>query len=304
MSSSAMIAGAAFAAGVSATALYIVLSRRAKKPSDIKVTYFDILATPGEKLRLALMLTVGKGGFTDERIKGSDWPAVKEARKPKYGQMPIVSVDGNECYQSGAVLRYVGANLGDGSLYPVHDAAACMRIEEMLGLADDLQRAFTPAIYVGMRPAYLGYPTDWPDAEKQAKVKALRDAFVANELPKYMEFLTRELQQTGAFIAGPNVTIADCQLYPQLVRCRPCPASPPTRERVASQWVPSKSPEPSRSPEPPREPCLPPRPLAPALACEPHVDSGRRDPIPPPSSCAVASRPRPSSHTGCATALL
>jgi len=187
-----------------------------KKPSDIKVTYFDILATPGEKLRLALMLTVGKGGFTDERIKGSDWPAVKEARKPKYGQMPIVSVDGNECYQSGAVLRYVGANLGDGSLYPVHDAAACMRIEEMLGLADDLQRAFTPAIYVGMRPAYLGYPTDWPDAEKQAKVKALRDAFVANELPKYMEFLTRELQQTGAFIAGPNVTIADCQLYPQL----------------------------------------------------------------------------------------
>ena len=83
------------------------------------------------------MLTVGKNGFEDDRVKFPDWPKVKESRKPKYGQMPIVTLDGEENYQSGAMLRYLGSVLGDGSLYPVGDVAACTRIEEMLGLADD-----------------------------------------------------------------------------------------------------------------------------------------------------------------------
>ena len=51
---------------------------------------------------------------------------------------------------------------------------------------------------------------------KAAKVKELREAFLADELPKYMTFISNELKQTGAFIAGPTMTIADCQLYPQL----------------------------------------------------------------------------------------
>ena len=145
---------AAFAAGAAAAAaLYCAYQFvKNKKPSSIKVTYFDIKATPGEKLRLALVLTVGEAGFTDERIPGSKWAEVKEARKPKYGQMPIVTLDGKEYFQSGAMLRYFGSALGDGSLYPTHDQAACMKIEEMLGLADDFQRAWTPGLYSGMNP--------------------------------------------------------------------------------------------------------------------------------------------------------
>lgn len=162
------------------------------------------------------MLTVGKNGFEDDRVKFPDWPKVKESRKPKYGQMPIVTLDGEENYQSGAMLRYLGSVLGDGSLYPVGDVAACTRIEEMLGLADDLQRAWTPSLYIGMNPKFLGHPTDWSAEAKGAKVKEMREAFVKDEMPKYMQFISRELEKTGAFIAGPNVTIADCQLYCQL----------------------------------------------------------------------------------------
>ena len=35
--------------------------------------YFDIKAAPGEKLRLALVLSVGKAGFEDDRVKFADW---------------------------------------------------------------------------------------------------------------------------------------------------------------------------------------------------------------------------------------
>ena len=43
------------------------------------------------------------------------------------------------------------------------------------------------------------------------------EKFSAEELPKYLGFIARELKETGAFIAGPKVTIADCQLFCQLV---------------------------------------------------------------------------------------
>jgi glutathione S-transferase len=51
---------------------------------------------------------------------------------------------------------------------------------------------------------------------KAAKVKELREAFLADELPKYMTYFSNELKATGAFIAGPTMTIADCQLFAQL----------------------------------------------------------------------------------------
>lgn len=139
------------------------------KKKEVKVTYFDLAATPGEKLRLALVLAVGKDGFTDDRVKFADWPERKKSMK--YGQMPVVTIDGVDNYQSGATLRHIGARLGDGSLYPINDAAQVLKIEEMLGLADDLQRAWNPALYVGMKPSALGHGALEGDA-KAAKVSA------------------------------------------------------------------------------------------------------------------------------------
>ena len=129
---------------------------RLTAPSSIKLTYFDIAATPGEKIRLALAFNSVK--FVDCRLKFPDWAALKP--KTKYGTLPILECDGVEMYQSGAMLRYIG-RMGDGSLYPVDDATKCFKIEEMLGVADDLQRAWSPALYLGMgRHAQFGYPAE------------------------------------------------------------------------------------------------------------------------------------------------
>lgn len=207
-----------FGLATAAAAGYMAFKKYAKKNPKIKVTYFDLAATPGEKLRLALVLTVGKEGFEDERVKFADW----QARKPttKYGQMPVMLIDGVEHNQSGGLLRYIGSQLGGGALYPVGDAAGLLKVEEALGVSDDLQRAFTPALYVGMRPKYLGYPESGDGWDKAAKVKAMRETFLKEELPKYMGYVTKLLAENnaggGGYVCGPNLTIADCAIYPQL----------------------------------------------------------------------------------------
>lgn len=203
------VAIGAVGAGI-AFALYRY-SCKVKAPKELELTYFDIAATPGEKLRLALKLAGVP--FKDNRVKFPEWAELKP--KTKYGQMPFMLADGEELYQSGALLRWAG-QMGNGTLYPAStDPTLCRKIEEMLGLADDLQRAWTPALYMGMgRHTSYGYPSEWPD--KDATVKALREKFVAEELPKYMAFVTDALSSSGGFICGPTPTIADCQLIPQL----------------------------------------------------------------------------------------
>lgn len=208
MPSMSLLAAGAIGAGVG-IAIYI-FKKKPKQPQNVKLTYFDIAAAPGEKVRLAL--TLMKVPFTDNRIKFPDWAALKPTTK--YGSLPIMEVDGEMVYQSGAMLRYAG-RLGDGSLLPVDDVAMCIKIDEMLGVGEDLQRAWTPALYLGMgRHASFGYPAEWP--AKAEVVTALREKFVQEELPKYMTYLTNELSATGAFLCGAKPTIADCQLFPQV----------------------------------------------------------------------------------------
>lgn len=203
----------AFGAGavVAAGAMSVLSSRKAPQPKSVELTYFDLKATPGEKVRLAL--AISGVPWKDNRVKFADWPALKP--KTKYGQMPILTVDGAETYQSGAMLRWAG-QLGKGTLYPTNDPDKMLRIEEMIGLGEDLQRAWTPALMIGMgdRHQAFGYPKDW--SEKAAVTKSLREKFVAEELPKYMGFLNTELEKTGAFLCGGKPTIADCQLLPQV----------------------------------------------------------------------------------------
>lgn len=187
-------------------------------PKEIKVLYFGIPATPGEKLRIALSMAIGVDNFDDSRIAFKDWGAMKSSLK--YNQLPVLYLDGKDFHQSGAALRYIGAHLGDGSLYPIADPAALLKIEEMIGVLDDLQRAWTPNLYVGMRPAYLGIDFNdgsWTDESKQARIKAMRTTFVDAQLPRYMGYIENALEASGGkFLAGSTVSIADCQALPQL----------------------------------------------------------------------------------------
>jgi hypothetical protein len=66
------------------------------------------------QVRLALVLA--GVDFEDERIDPKTWQELKP--KTKFGQLPLLTIDGGaQIAQSDAMLRYAG-RLGDGSLYP------------------------------------------------------------------------------------------------------------------------------------------------------------------------------------------
>ncbi len=155
--------------------------------------------------------------FTDERVSFANWTAIKPTTK--FGQLPLLSIDGAEpIAQSGAMLRFVG-KLGDQSLYP-NDVAAMMEVEELLGLAGDFDRAWTPAIYMNIRPEAYGYPAGYNALpEGKETIQRIRVEFVATKLPEFMEYYSRALEKNGnQFLCGPNPTIADCYVLPQLRR--------------------------------------------------------------------------------------
>jgi len=179
---------------------------------NIKVTYFNIEAA-AEKVRLALCAAGLE--FEDDRVDFRNWGEMKNTIK--YGQLPVMTVDGREYYQSEAQLRWVGRQ-GDGSLYPA-DAAKAYEIDMVMGMHSDFVRLWQPCIYISMRPQYYGYPAgdDWAAEEKAAKVKALRETWVAEHMPGQFQALSEKIEEHGnKFLAGDTLTIADLLWYPQL----------------------------------------------------------------------------------------
>ena len=177
----------------------------------IKFEYFDIEGK-GEKVRLALALNEVE--FDDVRISRKEWPSRKaEAR---YGQAPIMTFpDGKEVYQSDAMLRYVGA-MGNGSLYPL-DAERRLEIDEVLGVLGDLSRSWRPCLSVGFTPTAHGHAADLDVDTKKAILKTIREAWVAKELPKYMQYVSNLIETSGGpFLCGSVLTIADLQALSQL----------------------------------------------------------------------------------------
>jgi glutathione S-transferase len=115
------------------------------------------------------------------------------------------------------MLRLAGEADPEGKLYPANDVATRLKIEEVLGITSDLTRAWTPALYISMRPEKFGYPKGdaWAKEEKDATVKKLREEFLEEELPKYMKFYGDLIKEAGgdAFLIGESLTIADIAAY-------------------------------------------------------------------------------------------
>jgi len=177
--------------------------------SGIKLTYFDIEGV-AEKVRLALK--IGGKDFEDVRVKFPDWAALKPSTP--FGQLPFMNIDGSApIAQSGAMLRYAGKITG---LYP-GDAIEAMKVDEIVGLQEDMSAKIGVTIYVGMRPETYGYPKDWPDEEKKATQKKLRERMVGEDgdLCQMLGMVESKLKQSGTgFFVGASPTIADCAFLP------------------------------------------------------------------------------------------
>merc|ERR1712110_739220 len=162
-----------------------------------------------EKIRLALHL--GKIEFEDERIKREDWEALKP--KTKYGQLPMMKIgDGEPFAQSGAMLRHCGRL---ARLNPPH---LLLKIEEAIGLEEDVGKSIMPSMYIGMRPHLYGHAADMPQAEKDKIQQKLRAALLEKPdgpLIKGLGYLENFLGDNDS-MCGKSPTIADCQIIPRL----------------------------------------------------------------------------------------
>jgi len=205
----------ALATAVGGAAVFFAMKMLAKKgkamPKNIKLSYFDIEGA-GEPVRLALVLA--GISFEDDRIKFADWPSIKA--KTPYGQVPVMLVDGEMKTQSGAMLRWVGSLDPSKSLYPED---RLYEVEEAIGVIGDLQRAWGPSFYIGMRPKNFGYPEDFNKSpEGQDKIAAMRKTFIEDELPQYLGYISDMIDRNnGQWIASTDKpTIADCMAVPLL----------------------------------------------------------------------------------------
>jgi glutathione S-transferase len=181
---------------------------------SIKLTYFDIQGV-AEKVRLALVL--GGIPFADVRVPFDQWIAIKPTTP--YGQLPTLSIDGAEpIAQSEAMLRYAG-QLATENGVPLYPADKLLAIEEARGLVSDLEREWRVPGGIGLQdPARFGHPTDIKGTpEHSAIIQAVREKFLAEELPKFMNFLSKRLSGSG-YLCGDAPTIADCALIPVLNR--------------------------------------------------------------------------------------
>lgn len=164
-------------------------------------------------MRLALVLQGIK--FEDERINFAQWGEMKP--KTKFGQLPILTIDGKHTVaQSDAMLRYV-ARLDSKTLYPTEPLQQ-LQVEEVLGLVGDFAKAWLPAFYLAMRPEMFGYEKDFHKTEEgKALVQRLREEFVKDKLPQFMEYFTNFIGK-NKFLCGNEVTIADCAFLPAIAR--------------------------------------------------------------------------------------
>ena len=178
---------------------------------QIKLTYFNIEGA-AEHVRLALLLS--RTPFEDHRVAFPDWPAMKPTTPN--GQLPIMTLeDGTVRAQSKAMLRWVGTTKSS-TLYPQEKL---FDIEEVIGIVEDLQRAFTPAQYMGSRPSAFGHPDGFQSTDEGKKlVQSMRQKFIDEELPKFIKCLTDRLEKHGGpfLVAGTEPTIADCVAVPAL----------------------------------------------------------------------------------------
>lgn len=180
--------------------------------TPVKLEYFDIEGV-AEQVRIALAIT--SIPFDDARIPFAEWAAKKPTTK--HGVLPEMTLpDGSVVTDSMAMLRLVGEADEEGKLYP-SDVAKRLNIDQVLGLVGDLSRAWSPSVYLSMRPHLFGYPADWSGDEKEKVVKSVREAFMKNDFPRFMGHFEMLLKESGGgFLTGSDLTIADLSAFQQV----------------------------------------------------------------------------------------
>ena len=159
-------------------------------PRQITLTYFDLPAK-AEAIRLALYL--GGIPFEDKRVNGVQWAAIKPSVGP-YAQLPFITVDGKNVFQSINILLYTGTLTG----LIATELEQELRMREAICACDDILMSFNATFAI-------------TNLEERIAARAI----LFKEGGKTFCQLKRmeEIVDDREFIAGDKLTIADLAVF-------------------------------------------------------------------------------------------
>jgi len=162
--------------------------------TQIKLTYFNLRAR-AEPARLLLAYAGVK--YQDIRIPAPwDNPSPWAKMKPNtpYGQVPLLTWDGEEIAQSMAITRFLAAEFNLKGRNNLESA----QIDEIVDTIED-------AINVTIKTHF-----EEDAAKKAEKIKNLNETTV---LPMLAAVEKRLIQRGGQFLVGNTLSLADIHLY-------------------------------------------------------------------------------------------
>jgi glutathione S-transferase len=117
------------------------------------------------------------------------------------------------------MLRYIASLPGKVQLMPT-DPISQLKVNEVMGLSADFEREWAPCVYMAMMPEKYGYDPEYKKTEEgKESVKKLRETFLSTSFPRFLKYYEDFINESNdAFLCGPEITIADCVVVPQLVR--------------------------------------------------------------------------------------
>ena len=124
----------------------------AKRTSSVQLLYFDLPGL-GEPIRF-LLAHLGVP-FEDRRFKArEEFLALKPTLK--FGQVPCLKLDGEELFQSSAILRALAQKFDvSGTLYPA-DACLASQVDGLIAQVSDMTQGWGPLRY----RERFGFPAD------------------------------------------------------------------------------------------------------------------------------------------------
>ena len=179
----------------------------ASKP---KLTYFNF---PGRAEPIRQALRLGGIDFTDNRVEGKDWGALKNSTP--WGAMPFLEIDGRTIAQSNNILRFVGRRTG---LYPTSYPAeefAMAQIDELMDACEDTGAKLVPTFSmpdgpekVAKRKVHSSSPHETTNVAQQE----LAEGPIAFFLERFDKRLGANAAGHNKFFVGASLTVADLKV--------------------------------------------------------------------------------------------
>ena len=156
---------------------------------EYKLIYFNGRGR-AEVIRQLFILAGQK--YEDKRYEQDEWKAVKEKLNAPFGQLPVLSIDGQLFGQSISIARYLAEKFGFAGKTDLEK----LRADMVVHCAEDFAQALFKAQF------------ESDEAKKATLVKKLLDEDVKNFLTNF-ENIAKQNKGGNGYFVGDSITWAD-----------------------------------------------------------------------------------------------